>query len=107
MGSLSRSLPGRPYEQDPRACRPASLRLRLSLSAGQAHYDLAALVLLVQLNLQTVVLVDKAYDGNVIRDLIEAQGAVPNTPVKSKRNRKPCFSIGLYRERNQVERFFS
>jgi transposase len=53
------------------------------------------------------VLADKAYDGNSIRDLIEAQGAVPNIPAKSNRKWKPCFSKTLYRERNQVERFFS
>ena len=52
-------------------------------------------------------LADKAYDGNAIRDLIEAQGAVPNIPAKSNRKWKPCFSKSLYRERNQVERFFS
>ncbi|GLJ00250.1 hypothetical protein Sbs19_40670 [Sphingobium sp. BS19] len=46
---------------------------------------------------------DKAYDGNAIRDLIEAQGAVPNIPVESNRKWRPCFSKTLYRERNQVE----
>lgn len=50
---------------------------------------------------------DKAYDANGIRELIEAQGAVPNIPVKSNCKWKPCFSKTLYRERNQVERFFS
>ena len=50
---------------------------------------------------------DKAYDGNAIRDLIEGQGAVPNIPAKSNRKWKPCFSKTLYRERNQVERFFA
>jgi transposase len=39
--------------------------------------------------------------------LIEAQGAVPNIPAKSNRKWRPCFSKTLYRERNQVERFFS
>jgi len=53
------------------------------------------------------VLGDKAYDGNAIRELIERQGAVPNIPAKSNRKWKPCFSKTLYRERNQVERFFS
>jgi transposase len=53
------------------------------------------------------VLGDKAYDGNAIRELIESQGAVPNIPTKSNRKWKPCFSKTLYRERNQVERFFS
>ncbi len=50
---------------------------------------------------------DKAYDGNAIRDLIENQGAVPNIPAKSNRKWRPCFSKTLYRERNQVEHFFS
>ena len=50
---------------------------------------------------------DKAYDANGIRDLIEAQGAVPNIPAKSNRKWKPCFSKTLYRQRNLIERFFS
>ena len=50
---------------------------------------------------------DKAYDAGSIRDLIEAQGAVPNIPAKSNRKWKPCFSKTLYRQRNLVERFFS
>lgn len=49
----------------------------------------------------------KAYDCNAIRDLIEAQGPVPNIPANSNRKWKACFSKTLYRERNQVERFFS
>ena len=48
-----------------------------------------------------------ACDSNAIRDLIESQGAVPNIPAKSNRKWKPRFSKSLYRERNQVERFFS
>ena len=50
---------------------------------------------------------DKAYDGNAIRDLIEAKGVVPNIPAKSNRKWRPCFSKTLYRKRNQIERFFS
>ena len=52
-------------------------------------------------------LADNASDANCIRDLIKAQGAVPNTPVKSNRIWTPCLSRAIYRERNQVERFFS
>ncbi len=81
--------------------------VRLGLSAGQAHDAPAALALLDRLDPRTIVLADKAYDGNAIRDLIERQGAVPNIPAKSNRKWKPCFSKTLYRERNQVERFFS
>ncbi len=83
------------------------LPIRLGLTAGQAHDAPAALELLDRLAPRTIVLGDKAYDANGIRDLIEAQGAVPNIPAKSNRKWKPCFSRTLYRERNQVERFFS
>jgi transposase len=83
------------------------LPVRLSLTAGQAHDAPAALTLLDRLKPRTIVLGDKAYDGNAIRELIESQGAVPNIPTKSNRKWKPCFSKTLYRERNQVERFFS
>ena len=63
--------------------------------------------LLDRLQPRTIVLADKAYDTNSIRDLIAAQGAVPNIPAKSNRKWKPCYSKTLYRKRNQVERFFS
>ena len=81
--------------------------IRLGLTAGQAHDAPAALTLLDRLEPRTIVLADKAYDAGSIRDLIEGQGAVPNIPPKANRKWKPCFSKALYRERNQVERFFS
>ena len=81
--------------------------LRLGLTAGQAHDAPAALTLLDRLEPRTIVLGDKAYDGNAIRDLIEAQGAVPNIPAKSNRRWRPCFSKTLYRERNKVERLLT
>ena len=54
-----------------------------------------------------IVLADKAYDSDRIRELIHEQGATPNIPPKSNRKWKPCFSKRLYRERNLIERFFS
>ena len=80
---------------------------QVSLTAGQAHDVPAAYGLLDQLAPRTIVLGDKAYDADGIRDLIEAQGEVPNIPAKSTRKWKPCFSKRLYRERNLVERFFN
>jgi transposase len=67
----------------------------------------AALGLLDRLDPRSIVLADKAYDADGIRNLIEVQGAVPSIPAKSNRKWKPCFSKVLYRERNLVERFFS
>ncbi len=50
---------------------------------------------------------DKAYDGNWLRQRIEAQGAAPNIPDKSNSKEKHCFSNTLYKERNLVEQFFN
>jgi len=83
------------------------LPARLSLTAGQARDVSAAYGLLDQLARRTVVLGGKANDADSIRDLNEAQGAVPNIPAKSMRKWKPCFSKRFYRGRNFVERFFS
>jgi transposase len=77
------------------------------LSAGQAHDGQIADRLLDHLGPRTIVLADKAYDADRIRELIQDQGATPNIPPKSNRKWKPCFSKRLYRERNLIERFFS
>lgn len=54
-----------------------------------------------------IVLAEKAYDSDRIRELTHEQGATPNIPLKSNRKWKPCFSKRLYRERNLFECFFS
>ena len=54
-----------------------------------------------------VVLGDKAYDADWIRERIESQGAAPNIPDKANRKQRHCFSKALYKERNHVERFFN
>ncbi|UUL82376.1 hypothetical protein NMP03_14545 [Sphingomonas qomolangmaensis] len=55
---------------------------------------------------RTIVLADKAYDSNAIRDLIERQGAVPNIPSKANRLWKRCFYRPLYKSSDAVERMF-
>lgn len=83
------------------------LPIRLGLTAGQTHDGQIADSLLDHLGPRTIVLADKAYDADRIRELIQDQGATPNIPPKSNRRWKPCFSKRLYRERNLIERFFS
>ncbi len=80
--------------------------LRFLLTGGQVADCRAADVLLDKLAPRTIVLADKAYDSNAIRDLIERQGAVPNIPSKANRRWKSCFSKTLYKGRNAVERMF-
>jgi transposase len=83
------------------------LPIRLGLTAGQAHDGQIVDTLLDHLGPRTIVLADKAYDADRIRELIQEQGATPNIPPKSSRRWKPFFSKRLYRERNLIERFFS
>ena len=83
------------------------LPIRIGLTAGQAHDGQIADELLNHLGPRTIVLADKAYDADRIREMIQDQGATPNIPPKSNRRWKPCFSKRLYRERNLIERFFS
>lgn len=47
---------------------------------------------------RTVVLADKAYDADRIRELMKAQGGVPKIPAKSSRKWKPCFRKRLFTE---------
>jgi transposase len=83
------------------------LPIRLGLTAGQANDGQIADTLLDHLGPRTIVLADKAYDADRIRELIQGRGATPNIPPKRNRRWKPCFSKDLYRERNLIERFFS
>jgi len=62
--------------------------LRFLLTGGQVADCRAADGLLDDLAPHTIVLADKAYDSNAIRDLIERQGAVPNIPSKANRRWK-------------------
>ena len=80
--------------------------LRFLLTGGNVADCRAADVLLDDLAPRTIVLADKAYDSNAIRDLIERQGAGPNIPSKANRRWKSCFSRTLYKGRNAVERMF-
>ena len=61
------------------------LPIRLGLTAGQAHDGQIADTLLDHLGPRTIVLADKAYDADRIRELIQDQGATPNIPPKSNR----------------------
>ncbi len=55
----------------------------------------------------SMLLADRGYDADWIRELAMTKGAWANIPPKSNRNGPICFSPYLYRARNQVERFFN
>ena len=83
------------------------LPIKLSLSEGQAYDGHAAKTLLTDLPQDAMVLADRAYDADAIRQLISDQGAWANIPPMPNRRRRPVFSKYLYKQRNMVERFFN
>ena len=52
-------------------------------------------------------LADRAYDSDGLRYTLAERGAVANIRLMPTRKRLPAFDPILYRQRNQVERFFS
>ncbi len=83
------------------------LPIKLALTPGQAHDVNGAVMLLSDLDGGSVLLGDKAYDADWIREWIETQGATANIPDKVNRKHRHCFSKTLYKERNRIERFFN
>ena len=56
---------------------------------------------------QTMLLADRGYDADWIRELARQQGGWANIPPKRNRKDPICFSPYLYRARNLIERFFN
>jgi transposase len=54
-----------------------------------------------------MLLSDRGYDADWIREFAIKKGACANIPPKSNRNDPICFSPHLYRAHNLVERFFN
>jgi len=79
----------------------------LALSPGEAHDVRLAGKLLSRLKPGSMLLADRGYDADWIRELAMKKGAWANIPPKSNRSDPICFSPYLYRARNQVERFFN
>jgi transposase len=83
------------------------LPVRLKLSEGQAHDGRSAADMLADLGPGQILMADRAYDSDALRQTMTAQGAWANIKPVSRRVNVPAFSPFLYRYRNLVERFFS
>lgn len=81
--------------------------IKLHLTAGQAHDSVAAGTLLDALDRDHVLLADRAYDNDAIRDRLMASGSWANIPPKRNRKRPAYFNPETYKKRNLVERFFN
>jgi transposase len=82
------------------------LPVHLALTPGEAHDNRLCSVLLSALLPQTMLLADRGYDADWIRELARQQAAWANIPPKRNRKDPTCFSPYLYRARNLIERFF-
>ncbi len=83
------------------------LPIRLALTPGETHDNRLCSALLIALLPQTMLLADRGYDADWIRELARQQGAWANIPPKRNRNDPTCFSPYLCRARNLIERFFN
>ncbi len=88
--------------------------LAFRVSAGQRHDCPEAAPLLQACLLEEeqrghveAVLGDKGYDSTALVEQIEALGAEAVIPSRKNRKQARSYNAELYKERNQVERFFN
>jgi transposase len=85
----------------------AGLPITLKLTKGQAHDGRSAQDMLGTLRAGDVLLADRAYDSDALRQNLAERGAWANIKPMPRRTNIPAFSPFLYRYRNLVERFFN
>ena len=83
------------------------LPIALKLTEGQAHDGRSASDMLGSLKAGDILLGDRAYDSDALRDALAERGAWANVKPMPNRKNIPAFSPFLYRSRNLVERFFN
>jgi transposase len=83
------------------------LPIDLKLSEGQAHDGRSANDMLDALVEGQILLADRAYDSDALRQSLAERGAFANIKPMPNRRNVPAFSPYLYRYRNLVERFFN
>jgi transposase len=81
--------------------------IALKLSEGQAHDGRSAADMLDGIGVGQILLADRAYDSDALRETLAARGAWANVKPMPRRVNIPAFSAFLYRYRNLVERFFN
>jgi len=87
----------------------AQTALAFKLSPGNAHDDPQGQLLLGSIGKQEspkALLMDKAYEGNGMRQLALDLGYVPVVPPKSNRIAPWEYNKEMYKKRNEIERLF-
>jgi transposase len=85
----------------------SGLPIALKLTEGQAHDGRSADDMLGSVVAGNILLADRAYDCDALRQTLTARGAWANVKPMPHRRNVPAFSAFLYRYRNLVERFFN
>jgi transposase len=83
------------------------LPVAIKLTEGQAHDGRSAADMLGGLQAGQILLADRAYDSNALREAMTARGVWANIRPMDHRLDPPVFSPFLCRYRNLVERFFN
>jgi transposase len=83
------------------------LPIRLKLTEGQAHDGRSAADMVDGIGAGQILLADRAYDSDGLRQSLKERGAWANVKPMPNRKYVPAFSQFLYRYRNLVERFFN
>ena len=83
------------------------LPIALKLTEGQAHDGRSAADMLASVQSGHILLGDRAYDSDALRQTLADRGAWAMVKPMPNRKNVPAFSSFLYRERNLVERFFN
>lgn len=81
--------------------------IQILITPGQVHDLMATDALLANLKRGTILIADKAYDADRLRDLLKARGAIANIPNMIRRKRRFRWKKAIYRQRNLIERFFN
>jgi transposase len=81
--------------------------ISLKLTEGQAHDGRSAADMLDEIGPGQILLADRAYDSDGLRQQLAKRGAWANIKPMPNRVNIPAFSPFLYRYRNLVERFFN
>jgi len=83
------------------------LPIALKITEGQAHDGRSAADMLENLSEGQILLGDRAYDSDGLREGAAERGAWANIKPMPNRKNVPAFSAHLYRKRNAVDRFFN
>jgi transposase len=81
--------------------------IALKLTEGQAHDGRSAADMLATVQAGHILLADRAYDSDALRQAMSERGAWANIKPMPGRRKTLLFSGWVYRWRNLVERFFS